>query len=243
MSTPTLRLCHLYPRRMNIYGDRGNILTLRRRAEWRGLRFTVDELETGGKDDLSRYDLFFFGGGQDQEQHTVAADLRPRGDELREVVEGGAALLAVCGGYQLLGRWYRPNASDELTGVGLFDAETVAGPTRLIGNVVGRTALPGRPDVVGFENHSGLTTLGDSATPFATIRNGHGNNGRDRTEGCLTDTAIGTYLHGSLLPKNPAVADWLLERAITRRHPDFTLPPLPSRLEETAHRRAVTMFS
>jgi CobQ-like glutamine amidotransferase family enzyme len=242
--TPSLKLCHLYPRRMNIYGDRGNIQTLSRRAEWRGLSLSVDELEIGQSRDLTQYDLFFFGGGQDVEQHAVAADLRPRGAELREAVADGAALLAVCGGYQLLGRSYRPNAHDELEGVGLFNASTVAGPKRLIGNVVAKVMEAGmQTTVVGFENHSGLTTLGADAKPFAYVTRGHGNNGRDKTEGCLTASAIGTYLHGSLLPKNPVVADWLLERAVRRRHPDYQLPPLESAFEEAANRQAVTMFS
>ena len=247
--TPTLRLCHLYPRRMNIYGDRGNIQSLQVRAERRGITVKTDTLEIGDARTLSRYDLFFFGGGQDQEQAAVAADLRPRGPELVKSISDGAALLAVCGGYQLLGKWYRPNASEELSGIGLFDAETVAGPKRLIGNVVGNLDHPDlHGTVVGFENHSGLTTLSPGAEPLATVRTGHGNNGRDRTEGCLLDlpgggAAIGTYLHGSLLPKNPRLTDWLLARALRKRYPDYRFPKLEAREEETAHRQAVTMFT
>lgn len=246
---PTLRLCHLYPRRMNIYGDRGNLQALAHRGAGRGIGFTVDELEIGDTTDFTKYDLFFFGGGQDQEQTAVAADLRPRGPELVKAITDGAVLLAVCGGYQLLGQRYRPNAAEELTGVGLFDATTVAGPKRLIGNVVADLTHPNlRGTVVGFENHSGLTTLSPSATPLATIRTGHGNNGRDHSEGCLLDlpqggAAVGTYLHGSLLPKNPRLTDWLLARALRKRYPDYRFPKLEARLEETAHRRAVTMFS
>lgn len=244
MKQPSLKLCHLYPRRMNIYGDRGNIQTLSRRAEWRGIQLTVDELEIGQSVDLSTYDLFFFGGGQDVEQHNVAADLGPRANELKAAVHDGAALLAVCGGYQLLGNSYRPNAQDELTGVGLFDVTTVAGPKRLIGNVVAKVVAAGmQTKVVGFENHSGLTTLGASAKPFAYVAQGHGNNDKDKTEGCLTKSAIGTYLHGSLLPKNPVVADWLLQKAVHRTQSEYELPPLESKLEELANRQAVTLFS
>jgi CobQ-like glutamine amidotransferase family enzyme len=240
----SLKLCHLYPRRMNIYGDRGNIQTLSRRAEWRGISLAVDELEIGQKRDLSKYDLFFFGGGQDVEQHNVAADLVPRAQELKNAVESGAALLAVCGGYQLLGKSYQPNAQEELTGAGLFNVTTVAGPKRLIGNVVAKVTDPEmQATVVGFENHSGLTKLGASAKPFAYVSLGYGNNETDKTEGCLTETAIGTYLHGSLLPKNPTVADWLLQKAIRRTQPDYVLSELKSAFEEAAHRQTVTMFS
>lgn len=246
---PHLTLCHLYPRRMNIYGDRGNIQSLRLRAERRGIELTVDSLEIGDRRDLSKYDLFFFGGGQDQEQIAVAADLQPRGPQLVKAITDGAVLLAVCGGYQLLGNRYRPNATEELRGVGLFDITTVAGPKRLIGNVVGELAHRGlRGSLVGFENHSGLTTLSEFAKPLATVRTGHGNNGRDHQEGCFLDlpdggAAIGTYLHGSLLPKNPRLTDWLLARALKKRYPDYRLPKLEARAEETAHRQAVTMFT
>lgn len=244
MSAPTLRIGHLYPRRMNIYGDRGNIIALVRRAEWRGLTVRVDELEVGGRVRLTDYDLFFFGGGQDQEQETVAKDLKKRGAGLKAAVREGAALLAVCGGYQLLGRYYQPDQGDRLDGVGIFRAYTEAGPKRLIGNVVATPELDEieRTPLVGFENHSGLTYLAGDATPLARVRQGFGNNGEDGTEGCVSEGAVGTYLHGSLLPKNPHLADWLLERAVTRRRPGFGLAPLDDALETKANQAAETRF-
>ncbi len=237
----TLKLAHLYPKRMNIYGDRGNIVTLQRRAEWRGIGLEVEQIEANDPLDVSRYDLFFFGGGQDVEQFTVAKDLAGKADSLLAAHRGGAAMLAVCGGYQLFGRSYRPNftpvaedvasqeAPTELTGVGIFPAVTVGGPERLIGNVVARSPLDELNDhpLVGFENHSGLTTLDEDAQPLATVQHGHGNNGQDGGEGCVAGNAIGTYLHGSLLPKNPHLADWLLRRALAHRYPGAELPPLP----------------
>jgi CobQ-like glutamine amidotransferase family enzyme len=211
----------LYPTRMNIYGDRGNVIAMRRRAEWRGLETDVRHIELG--DPIpEEVDLFFFGGGQDQEQIAVARDLAGRkGDALKAAVESGAALLSVCGGYQLLGREYRPHDADPLPGIGLFDVETVAGSERFIGNVIVDTQWG---ELVGFENHSGLTFLKGGARPMGTVRVGRGNNGVDESEGVLYRNAIGCYLHGSLLPKNPVLTDWLLGAALERR--GLQLPPI-----------------
>jgi hypothetical protein len=220
---------------MSIYGDRGNVTTLVRRARWRDIAVSVDEVEREDALEAKRYDLFFFGGGQDQEQDTVARDLAKKGPGIREAIRGGAAALAVCGGYQLFGRYYQPAEADRLAGIGIFDAHTEAGPRRFIGNV---TATPeadglGGIPLVGFENHSGLTFLGGTARPLAVVRTGHGNNGHDKTEGCVAGSAVGTYLHGSLLPKNPHLADWLLLRALRRRHTDLPgLRPLDDALEQ-----------
>lgn len=238
-----LHIVHLYPQRMNIYGDRGNILTLTRRCEWRGIETTVSRCEVG--DSLPEdADLFFFGGGQDQEQETVAADLVGKADALREAAANGVAMLAVCGGYQLFGHYYQPDDGNRLSGVGIFDAHTVAGPTRFIGNVVAESAVDGLADqpLVGFENHSGLTHLAEGAQPLARIKTGHGNNGQDKLEGCVAGAAIGTYLHGSLLPKNPHLADWLIERAIRRTNPEFTLEPLADEFETTANAAVAARF-
>ena len=239
-----LRLSHLYPKLMNIYGDRGNILCLARRCQERGIDFVVDELEVGERLDPKRYDLIFMGGAQDREQQRVAADLAlGKGEALREAVEGDVVVLAVCGGYQLLGQYYRPAQGDDLPGVGVFQAWTVhPGPDakRFIGNVVvqweGGT-------MVGFENHGGRTYLGQGARPLATVIAGFGNNGADRTEGAVYRHAFGTYLHGSLLPKNPRFADHLIETALRRRYDQVTLAPLDDRLEETAHAEAVRLAS
>ena len=240
-----LRIAHLYPKRMSIYGDRGNVQTLANRCRWRQIAVSVDEIEAEDKLDATRYDLFFFGGGQDQEQDTVAADLMRKAPGLREAAAGGAAFLAVCGGYQLLGRYYQPDDGERLEGAGVFDAWTEAGSERLIGNVVETPALAdlGERPLVGFENHSGLTYLGDDAEPLGTVTAGHGNNDRDKTEGCVTGNAVGTYLHGSILPKNPHLADWLIKRALKRRYKDVRLGELEDGFELVANERAVERFS
>lgn len=242
-----LRIAHLYPKRMSIYGDRGNVVTLAKRCRWRDIAVSVDHIEAGDRLDAKRYDLFFFGGGQDQEQDTVANDLAAKAEALREATAKGAAILAVCGGYQLLGRYYQPADGDRLDGVGIFDAHTEAGFKRLIGNVVATPALTelGTRPLVGFENHSGLTFLGDSAEPLARITSGFGNNGRDGTEGCVAGrngAAIGTYLHGSLLPKNPHLADWLIKAALRRRYHHPRLGELEDGFELVANERTAERF-
>ena len=227
----------LYAASMNIYGDRGNVIALKRRAEWRGIPANVREINIG-EPIPGDIDCFFWGGGQDQEQAAVADDLRgAKGSALRAAVEEGAAMLAVCGGYQLLGHEYRPHAAAPLPGIGLFDLESVAGPERFIGNVVVDSQWG---ELVGFENHSGLTTLGAGVSPLGRVRVGRGNNGRDGTEGAIYRNAIGCYLHGSLLPKNPALADWLIARALARRYGHIDLAPLLDLLEHAAHATAVT---
>jgi lipid II isoglutaminyl synthase (glutamine-hydrolysing) len=226
----------LYAATMNIYGDRGNVIALRRRAEWRGI--PVDVYEIGlGEPIPPDVDLFFWGGGQDQEQDAVAHDMAgAKGEALRAAVDDGAALLAVCGGYQLLGHEYRPHGAEPQPGIGVFDAVSVAGPERFIGNVVIESQWG---ELVGFENHSGLTTLGPGATPMGRVRIGRGNNGRDGTEGAIYRNAVGCYLQGSLLPKNPVLADWLVARALARRHGPVDLESLADGIEQTAHASAV----
>ena len=226
----------LYAATMNISGDRGNVIALRRRAEWRGIPAEVHEIGLG--DPIpSDVDLFFWGGGQDQEQDAVARDMAGvKGKTLRAAVDDGAALLAVCGGYQLLGHEFRPHAADPQPGIGLFDAVSVAGPERFIGNVVADSHWG---ELVGFENHSGLTTLGPGAQPMGRVRIGRGNNGRDGTEGAVYRNAVGCYLHGSVLPKNPVLADWLIAQALERRHGPVDLQPLPDHIEFAAHASAV----
>ena len=226
----------LYPTKMNIYGDRGNVLALRQRAIWRDLDASIVEIGIG--DSIpSEIDVFFFGGGQDQQQVAVARDLQgAKGDAVKDAVEGGASLLSVCGGYQLLGHEYHPHAADPLPGISLFDAVTVAGPERFIGNVIVESQWG---DLVGFENHSGLTNIAAGQAPMGTVRIGRGNNGNDGTEGALYKNAIGCYLHGSLLPKNPVLTDWLIEQALRRRIADFSLASLPDNLEAQARATAM----
>jgi len=239
---PGLRLAHLYPKQMNLYGDRGNILCLRRRCAARGIDLAVDELEVGDALDPTACDLIFMGGAQDREQQRVAADLlAAKGDAVRRAVDAGVVVLAVCGGYQLLGRYYRPAAGEDLPGLGIFDAWTVhPGPTakRFIGNVVVRWQ---GVTLVGFENHGGRTFLGPTARPLARVIAGYGNNGRDGTEGAMQANAFGTYLHGSLLPKNPRFADHLIGLALARKYGHSELPPLDDTLEERAHAEAVRL--
>jgi CobQ-like glutamine amidotransferase family enzyme len=235
-----IRLAHLYPKLMNIYGDRGNILCLARRCQQRGIAFSVEEMELGHSLDPARVDLIFMGGAQDREQQRVAADLAAvKGEALREAVERDVVVLAVCGGYQLLGKYYRPAQGDDLPGVGVFDAWTVhPGPAarRFIGNVVVEW---GGYTLAGFENHGGRTYLGEGCRPLARVISGYGNNGSDGWEGAVYRNAFGTYLHGSLLPKNPRFADHLIETALRRRYGEVSLAPLDDRLEEMAHAAAV----
>ena len=226
----------LYGRKMNIYGDRGNVQAVAQRARWRGIDAEVREIGIGDPlpDDI---DVFFFGGGQDQSQIAVAHDLQgEKGERLKAAIEDGAALLAVCGGYQLLGHEYRPHDAEPLPGIGLFDLLSEAGPERFIGNIVIESRWG---ELVGFENHSGLTHLGPGVEPLGRVKVGRGNNGQDGTEGAIYRTAIGCYMHGSLLPKNPVLADWLLETGMRRRTPALTLEPLDNSLESAAHATAV----
>lgn len=215
-----MRIAHLYAEEMNIYGDRGNILTLRKRAEWRGIDVEVGAIGRGPCPDLSEIDLVFWGGGQDRDQELVFNDaVAHKVDAIKEAVAQGAVVLAVCGGYQLLGEYYVTAEGKELPGLGLVDLHTVPGPRRNIGNIVIETSGLGlKPaTLVGFENHSGKTYLGAGLTPLGRVLKGAGNNGEDGMEGVATGNIFGTYLHGSLLPKNPHLADLLLERALRRR--------------------------
>jgi CobQ-like glutamine amidotransferase family enzyme len=224
---------------MSVYGDRGNVLTLQRRAEWRGFEVRLREISLGDSLDPNDVDLIFFGGGQDLEQAVVSPDfLRQKGEAVRQAVADGAALLSVCGGYQLLGTTYTTVDGQQLPGAGLFDIRSVPGPRRHIGNVLIETDLDGqRRTLVGFENHSGRTYLGPRMQPLGRTVVGAGNNGEDGTEGAVYEGAIGCYLHGSLLPKNPWLADRLLSHAIRHRFGSAApLAALDDRLEEDAHK-------
>jgi len=230
-----LTIAWLYGTKMNIYGDRGNVMALARRATWRGIEPEVIEVGIGAP--MPRADVFFFGGGQDQEQVAVSRDLQgDKGVSLLGQVADGAALLAICGGYQLLGHEYRPHDREALPGVGLFDMTSEAGPERFIGNVVIDSFLG---ELVGFENHSGLTHLGPGLEPLGKVRVGRGNNGRDGTEGAVWRNAVGCYMHGALLPKNPVLTDWLIAAGLRHRHGEVVLAPLDDETELAAHRVGV----
>ena len=237
-----IRVGHLYPEYLNIYADRGNIAVLTRRAALRGHELVVTAIGVGDVLDPSGYDLMYVGGGQDREQALIAPDLAAKGEALRAAHQRGVALLAVCGGYQLLGRGYRGRDGTVMPGVGLFPLETVAGEVRMIGDVLLDTELePGqRRPVAGFENHAGRTLLDRGAEPLGRVVHGFGNDGASGSEGCRLGRAIGTYLHGPLLPRNPWLADWLLSQALahaTGSDPP-ELPPLPDDLESAAFRVA-----
>ena len=230
-----LRVCALYPDLMNIYADRGNLLLLEQRCRWRGIDFSVTASTIGDPLDADGAELYYMGGGQDRDQRLCAHDLAERKrEDLHAAADRGAVILAVCGGYQLLGHSYELD-SETLPGVGLVDLVTVRseGP-RLIGNVAIEVELePGQRRVLaGFENHGGRTSLGPGAVPLGRVLNGHGNDGRSGLEGVRRDNVIGTYLHGPLLPKNAWFADWLIATAVGLELP---LAPLRDELEDAAH--------
>lgn len=237
-----LTLVHLYPDLMNVYGDRGNVLALQRRCAWRGIELRVESVGIGDPLRPDICDLVFFGGGQDREQEVVSPDfVEHKGSAIRDAVEAGAVVLAVCGGYQLLGHSYTTVDGEELAGVGVFDVRSPPGSRRHIGNIVVRAELDGMAQtLVGFENHSGRTYLGPGCRPLGRVLIGSGNNGEDGTEGAVYREAHGCYMHGSLLPKNPWFADHLIGRALRRRYgPEAMLTPLDDRLEARAHEAVV----
>ena len=235
-----IRVGHLYPDYLNIYADRGNIAVLSRRAALRGHDLEIRAIGLGDELDPHAYDLLYVGGGQDREQALVAPDLAAKADALFAAHARGVALLAVCGGYQLLGRGYRGRDGSFMPGAGLFPHETVAGEARMIGDVLLECELdPGvRRPLAGFENHAGRTLLDPGAEPLGRVVYGFGNDGASGFEGCRLGNALGTYLHGPLLPRNPWLADWLLAHALahagTGEPPN--LAPLPDVLEEEALR-------
>jgi len=235
----TLRLGHLYPSQMNVYGDRGNIVCLQRRCRLRGIELQVTPLESGDVLSPGDYDLLFMGGAQDREQTLVAQDLATAKGALREAVEDGVVFLGVCGGYQLSGRFYRGADGVEMRGAGVFDLYTLhPGPKakRLIGNL---SAEWEGGSLAGFENHGGRTYLGSGCEPLARVVHGFGNDGASGFEGARYKNAFGSYLHGPILPKNPAFADRLLSLSLQRRYSEGTLAPLDDSLEQLAHASAL----
>lgn len=238
-SAYALTAVHLYPDVLNIYGDRGNVIALRYRCEARGIRLTVLDVSIGDPFDPEAADIVLVGGGQDREQRHIADDLVARGPALRAAIDAGLPALVVCGGFQLFGHRYVDHQGGIIPGISVFDLETRhPGPRadRCIGDVVLETP---EGEVVGFENHGGRTYLAPGQAPFGRVLRGFGNNAEDGTEGARTKNAIGTYLHGSLLPKNPALTDELILLALRRRYgPDVTLAPLPDDAERAAHATA-----
>lgn len=227
-----LRILHLYPKEMNLYGDHGNILSIVKRCEWRGIKAEVVVHEPGDPipDDI---DIIFGGGGQDSNQNTIEDDLRAIGPKLKELVESDVPTLVVCGLYQLFGEYFQTGDGNKIEGIGILDLHTVAGKNRLIGNVVVDESEFG--EIVGYENHSGLTRLGKNVHPLGTVSKGSGNNGDDELEGARYHNCIGTYLHGPILPKNPRITDFLISKAIERQTGQ---PAKLARLNDTAETRA-----
>lgn len=242
---------YLYPDLMNIYGDTGNVVALQKRCEWRGIEAEIKVISQNSKVKSGEVDIYFFGGGQDQSQGLVAEDLwkSGKGKALREDIERGVPLLAICGGYQLLGEYYQPHEGPKLEGLGIFPAYTEASDQRMIGNIVIElnSELVNQLTsqlLVGFENHSGKTYLKKDGEPLGKIKRGFGNNGKDKTEGCIYKNAVGCYIHGSLLPKNPQLADWLIKKALGVKYgKSVELEPLDDSLELSAQKVAIQRFS
>lgn len=235
MSKGNLTVLQLYPNEMNIYGDYGNALTLLRRLTWHGYDAKL-KYHLPGKPFPKDIDIIIGGGGQDSGQDVVVPDLLKHGERLRTLSQDGMPMLMVCGLYQLFGHRFVTNTEQTLSGIGVFDLETIAGPERLIGNIITQSNVFGR--IIGYENHSGVTRLFDAQKPFAIVKKGAGNNGQDKTEGAVSHNTIGTYLHGSILPKNPAVADYLIEIAAMRKFGEFLPEIIDDHFAELAHKTA-----
>jgi len=260
--TYKLSICHLYPDLMDTYGDKGNIITVVKRCQWRGIEVKVTKISVGESLDFSAkggptsgWDLYFFGGGQDRNQAIVAPDLQKKAKDIKRAVENGAVILSICGGYQLLQKYFKTKDGKIIEGIGLFDAYTQASNTRMIQNLLIELNNDLKKEVeniypstrykiqdtslIGFENHSGKTYLGEKVQPLGQVVKGAGNNGEDKTEGAVYKNAFGCYLHGSLLPKNPHFADYLIAKALNRRYGNIKLKPLDDEFEWQAHKQAI----
>lgn len=237
MAVNKLKLAYLYPSEMNIYGDRGNVMTLAKRLAWRGYELQVVDIEPGTKCDLRKVDFVFGGGGQDRGQDVIAKDLAGRAKQLRQASANGVVMLAICGTYQLFGHEFTTLDGHTIPGVGIFDMNTQGSKTRMIGNIVATSSYG---QLVGFENHSGQTRLASGQQPLATVKKGYGNNSQTRDEGAVSNNTFGTYMHGPVLPKNPAFADELIQLALKRRGAVDRLKPLDDSLELQAAKVAAT---
>lgn len=232
-----INICHLYPDVLNLYGDTGNIICLKKRLEWRGIEVEVTRLPIGAHADFSRFDIFFIGGGQDFEQEVLLPDLHNgKAKEILSAVEDEKVFLCICGGYQMMGQYYLTHTGEQCDYIGAMNLYTVGSDVRMIGNYMFKcTDESGGATVVGFENHSGKTYLGEDVSPLGVVLSGYGNNGEDKSEGARYKNVFGAYCHGPMLPKNPEFADLILETALRRRYPNAELPPLNDTLEVSAH--------
>lgn len=232
---PTIHILQLYPRDMNIYGDWGNVLTVMRRAQWHGYEVVLHEYNPGDAFP-SEVDLIIGGGGQDAGQDVIQHDLLKIGPKLHELADNDTPMLVICGLYQLFGRFFKTKDGHEIKGIGIFNMETHGGPERMIGNVITHSDEFG--DIVGYENHSGQTFLGKGIQPLGKVIKGAGNNGQDEFEGARYRFVIGSYLHGSLLPKNPELADWLIEKAAVKKFGEFFPSVIDDRFADLARKVA-----
>ncbi|MDY4487705.1 MAG: glutamine amidotransferase [Candidatus Limivicinus sp.] len=232
-----LKICHMYPDVLNLYGDRGNVMCMTRRLQWRGIETSVTKLPIGAGKSLSGFDLVFIGGGQDFEQQVLLEDLhRGKDREIISAIEDGVTFLTICGGFQMLGSYYETYDGKRCDFIGALDLCTIGSKTRMIGNYKFRCGPDaGGSVVVGFENHSGKTRLGSGVKPLGTVLAGFGNNGEDKTEGVHYKNVFGTYSHGPLLPKNPEFCDFLLKTALARKYGRAELAPLDDKAELFAH--------
>ncbi len=232
-----LKICHMYPDVLNLYGDGGNIRCMTQRLAWRGIGSTVTRLPIGESAGLADFDLVFIGGGQDFEQQVLLEDLhRGKDREILAAVEDGLPFLTICGGYQMLGAYYETHDGQRCDFIGALDLYTVGSPVRMIGNYKFQCGPEsGRSLVIGFENHSGKTWLGPGVQPLGRVLAGFGNNGEDGTEGARYRNVFGTYSHGPLLPKNPALCDYILGTALCRKYGAVELAPLDDAAELAAH--------
>lgn len=236
MNEKTITILQLYPRDMNIYGDWGNVLTIKRRLEWHGYKATIIDYNPGDSFP-GEADIIIGGGGQDAGQDKIQDDLLSIGKRLRNLADSDVPMLMICGLYQLFGKFFKTQDGHIIEGIGLLDIETHAGPERLIGNIVTRSSQFG--EIIGYENHSGQTFLGKSVTPLGRVLKGAGNNGQDDSEGARYHNVIGSYMHGSLLPKNPQLADFLIEKAIIKKYGEFAPTVVDDRFAKLA--RAVAL--
>ena len=250
-----LNICHLYPDLMDTYGDKGNITTVIKRCKWRGINTKVTGLSIGQPLSTDDFDFYFFGGGQDRNQVIVGRDLQTKAKYLKKAVENGTVILSICGGYQLLQKYFKTKVGQTIQGIGLFDAYSQGSDTRMIQNLlielnpqIAHEIKNSYPtlhsqfpilNLIGFENHSGKTFLDPNVQPLGKVVKGAGNNGQDQTEGAVYKNAFGCYLHGSLLPKNPHFADYLITKALERKYGEIKLKALDDTFEWNAHQQAI----
>ena len=238
MDNLTIKICHLYPDTLNLYGDSGNITCMQKRLLWRGINTEIHDIPLGVNFNPADYDIFFIGGGQDFEQSVLLKDLKgEKGKNIIKAIEDEKVFLAICGGYQMLGQYYKTWDGNQCDFLGALNLYTVGEKTRMIGDFSFKLdEQDGGNTVIGFENHSGKTYLGEGVRPLGTIIKGHGNNGKDSSEGARYKNVFASYSHGPLLPKNPKLCDLILKTAICRKSPNFTLSELDDRFENNAFR-------